>query len=78
MIVKKIKGTEIRRYRNDNGDVLGIAGTVEELERANILLHDGGGKLMPPDSWCCIDKDSRILDFVGSKEAAKLVFMELC
>ncbi len=77
MIVKKLKGTEIRRYRNDNGDVLGIAGTVEELERADILRHDGDGQLMPPDSWCCIDKDGNILDFVGSKEAAKLVFMEL-
>lgn len=51
MIVKKLKGTEIRRYRNDNGDVLGIAGTVEELERADILRHDGDGQLMPPDSW---------------------------
>ena len=78
MIVKKIKGTEIRRYRNDNGDVLGIAGTVEELERAEILLHDGDGKLMPTDSWCCIDHKGNILDFVGSREAAKLVFMELC
>ena len=77
MIVKKLKGTEIRRYQNDNGDVLGIAGTVDELEQADILLHDGGGTLMPPDSWCCIDSKGNILDFVGSKEAAKLVFMEL-
>lgn len=78
MVVKRLKGTEIRRYRNDNGDILGIAGTVEELERADILKHDSKGKLMPPDSWCCIDSNGRILDFVGSKEAAKLVFMELC
>ncbi len=78
MIVKKIKGTEIRRYRNDNGDILGIAGTVEELERAEILLHDGDGKLMPRILWCCIDNKGNILDFVGSREAAKLVFMELC
>ncbi len=77
MIVKKLKGTEIRRYRNDAGELLGMAGTVEELERLKILEHDGGGQLMPPDSWCCIDKDGNILDFVGSKEAAKLVFMEL-
>lgn len=78
MIVKKLKGTEIRRYRNDNGEVLGIAGTVGELEREDILQHEGEGKLMPPDSWCCIANDGCILDFVGSKEAAKLVFMELC
>lgn len=77
MIVKKVKGTEIRRYRNDAGELLGTAGTVAELERLKILEHDGGGKLMLPDSWCCIDKDGNILDFVGSKEAAKLVFMEL-
>ena len=75
--MKKVKGTEIRRYRNDAGELLGTAGTVAELERLKILEHDGGGKLMPPDSWCCIDKDGNILDFVGSKEAAKLVFMEL-
>ena len=37
MIVKKIKGTEVRRYRNDAGEVLGIAGTVAELERLKIL-----------------------------------------
>lgn len=78
MIVKKLKGTEIRRYRSDNGELLGIAGTVEELERADVLQHDGKGKLMPPDSWCCIDNTGNILDFVGSKEAAKLVFMEMC
>lgn len=78
MIVKKIRGTEIRRYRNNKGDVLGIAGTVEELERAGILLHDGGEKLMPPDSWCCLDYKGNIMDFVGSREAAKLVFIELC
>lgn len=77
MIVKKVKGTEIRRYRNDAGELLGTAETVAELERLKILEHDGGGKLMPPDSWCCIDKDGNILDFVGSKEAVKLVFMEL-
>ena len=77
MIVKKIKGTEVRRYRNDAGEVLGISGTVAELERLKILEHDGSGKLMPPDSWCCIDNAGNILDFVGSKEAAKLVFMEL-
>ncbi len=77
MIVKKLKGTEIRRYRNDAGEVLGIAGTVAELERREILLHDGDGELMPPDSWCCIDNAGNILDFVGSKDAAKLVFMEL-
>ena len=77
MIVKKIKGTEVSRYRNDAGEVLGIAGTVAELERLKILEHDGSGKLMPPDSWCCIDNAGNILDFVGSKEAAKLVFMEL-
>lgn len=77
MIVKKLKGTEIRRYRNDNGEVLGIAGTVAELERANIIRHEGKGKLMSPDLWCCIDNTGNILDFVGSKEAARLVFMEM-
>lgn len=76
MIVKRIKGTEIRRYRKDNGEVLGIAGTVAELESRGILSHSGSGKVASPDMWCCIDKDGNILDFVQSQEAAKLIFME--
>lgn len=76
MIIKRIKDTEIRRYRNDNGEVLGIAGTVAELESRGILSHSGTGTVAPPDMWCCIDNDGKILDFVQSKEAAKLVFME--
>ena len=74
MIVKKIRGTEIRRYQDDDGRVLGIAGTVEELERVGVLLHESGEKL-PPDSWCCIDDKGNILDFVGSREAANSWFL---
>lgn len=76
MKVFRVKGTEIRRYKDDNGELLGLAGTVAELESKGILSHSGTGAVAPPDMWCRIDKDANILDFVQSKEAAKLVFME--
>lgn len=76
MKVFRVKGTEIRRYKDDNGELLELAGTVAELESKGILSHSGTGAVAPPDMWCCIDKDANILDFVQSKEATKLVFME--
>lgn len=41
MIVKRIKDTEIRRYRTDDGKLLGMAGPVEELEHLDILQYNG-------------------------------------
>lgn len=79
MIVKRIKDTEIRRYRTNDGKLLGMAGPVEELERLDILQYTGKGieTRAPAGTWCCITADGSILDFVDSKAAAKLVFMEL-
>lgn len=76
MIVKRRKGTEIRRYFLDSGEILGAAGTVAELESLGILSHCGAGEVHSPDRWCCFEENGNVLGFVPDKEAAKLLFVK--
>lgn len=77
MIVKRRKGTGIRRYFSDNGEILGVAGTVAGLESLGVLSHSGRGPVAAPDMWCCCDMDGNILRFVRSVETTNLLFYEI-
>lgn len=77
MRVTRINGTEVRRYWNDRGYLLGLAGPYAEMEKHGIITFMGCGEPVSPDMWCCVDKEAHILDFVECREEAKLVFMKL-
>ena len=75
MKITKIKDTEIRRVKNDNGTVYAIIGEVKELLEKEIIFSDN--TVGNENKWLGIEESGELIREFNSLDDAKNYYRSL-